>query len=617
MTDKFIGRSIDDPREQLVARVAANMLKEPNFYSASDQKRTELLAALEAILPTDPEFICKLAFYAREKLNIRSTSNFLVAFAAARPQTKPLLDKYFSKTIRLPNDLLEVVQHLQELTPKEVPEGHYYVPKALTRAIRLKFKEFNIYQLGKYCSEGRRKRLAKKEKGKEEKNDKLQLAMKRLVRLCHLKEPAEAVCAIIGVRYPASEEEFKATSLAQTGTFNPEQAGKRMKIPTPVTWETELSAKGNSALVWEDLIKAGKLPFMAMLRNLRNLIITGVDRETHEIVLARLQDPRQIAQSRLFPFRFFSAFEALNVDVEELRKIKEDPSYEPPAPTGKRGLKRGRGGLRGGRRGSRRVRSASPPASDPAPTKKRIVPKELPTPGLLDAYKSALETAVKLATTANVQPVLGHSVILCDVSGSMGAKLSGGSGLGSVRTCKDAGILLGLMLRYVCESSDVIAFSSPGSHQKCWFPINLQSENILENMQHVVEQSSVLGGGTDFPYDYIQTLITDRRHIDQIFVFSDMMIAPGASEMTGTTTGGESSISQVLEAYRSAVNPHMKFITVDLAVGSRDILGASFDDNYRNIKVHGYSDAILALVSELQVSQVEAVNAFAQERITG
>jgi telomerase protein component 1 len=469
--------------------------------------------------------------------------------------------------------------------------------------------------MGKYCSEGRRKRLAKKEKGKEMPEERLQLAMKRLVRLCHIKEPADTVCSIIGVRYPASEEEFQATSLAEGAAFDPSRAGKRMKIPTPVTWETELSARGNCAQVWEELIKAKKLPFMAMLRNIRNLLLTGVDRETHEMVLTRLQDPGQVAQSRLFPFRFFSAFEALQVDLEELRKLKEDPDFQPAPPSGKRGLKRGRSarGSRSRARG-RHTRSASPPAEEPKPRKK-IIPKELPTEGLIAAYKAALETSIKLATTSNVLPVLGHSVIFCDVSGSMSAKLSGGSGLGSVRTCKDAGILLGLMLRYVCESSDVIAFSNPGSHQKCWFPITLPSENILENMNAVNEQSSVLGGGTDFPYDFLQSLIQQHKHVDQMFVFSDMMIAPGEEEMSGTTSGGQSSISLVLEQYRKEVNPRMKFVTVDLAAEGRDILGASFDDACLNVKVHGYSDAILALVSELQKSQVEAVEAFVLEHL--
>ncbi|MFG1588302.1 TROVE domain-containing protein [Staphylococcus aureus] len=38
------------------------------------------------------------------------------------------------------------------------------------------------------------------------------------------------------------------------GLFEEEKAGKRMKLPIPETWETELSLKGNKAKVWEKLI---------------------------------------------------------------------------------------------------------------------------------------------------------------------------------------------------------------------------------------------------------------------------------------------------------------------------------------------------------------------------
>lgn len=48
-----------------------------------------------------------------------------------------------------------------------------------------------------------------------------------------------------------------------------EKAGLRMKLPTPETWETLLSEKGNKSSTWEELIEHKKLPFMAMLRNLR------------------------------------------------------------------------------------------------------------------------------------------------------------------------------------------------------------------------------------------------------------------------------------------------------------------------------------------------------------
>ncbi len=61
--------------------------------------------------------------------------------------------------------------------------------------------------------------------------------------------------------------------------FDPSAASKRMKIPTPITWETELSASGNTAENWKNLVMSRKLPFMALVRNLRYMIITGFDPE--------------------------------------------------------------------------------------------------------------------------------------------------------------------------------------------------------------------------------------------------------------------------------------------------------------------------------------------------
>ena len=54
-----------------------------------------------------------------------------------------------------------------------------------------------------------------------------------------------------------------------------------------------------------------KLPFMAMLRNLRNLIKAGISEKHHAWVLKKLTDDNAVINSRIFPFQFFSAYDAL------------------------------------------------------------------------------------------------------------------------------------------------------------------------------------------------------------------------------------------------------------------------------------------------------------------
>ena len=53
-------------------------------------------------------------------------------------------------------------------------------------------------------------------------------------------------------RYPATLDEFYLARLP--GTFDENQAGKRMKLPTPETWETQVALRGNKAGTWQDLI---------------------------------------------------------------------------------------------------------------------------------------------------------------------------------------------------------------------------------------------------------------------------------------------------------------------------------------------------------------------------
>ena len=72
------------------------------------------------------------------------------------------------------------------------------------------------------------------------------------------------------------------------------------------------------------IIDHKKLPFMAMLRNLRNMIKAGVSEKHHKWILRKLTDEGAVIHSRQFPFRFFSAYEVLDgleKDFDKNRKL--------------------------------------------------------------------------------------------------------------------------------------------------------------------------------------------------------------------------------------------------------------------------------------------------------
>lgn len=55
-------------------------------------------------------FHIQVAVYTRQQLNIRITTNFLLALAANQPSTKPHVRRYFRAAVQLPSDWLEVVR---------------------------------------------------------------------------------------------------------------------------------------------------------------------------------------------------------------------------------------------------------------------------------------------------------------------------------------------------------------------------------------------------------------------------------------------------------------------------------------------------------------------------
>lgn len=600
--------SIALPELRLVNLVCACLINEPKFYQEADERKKDILALATTVARVEPEFILKLALYVRDDLNVRSTANFLAAIACNTPGCHPFLQKYFGILLRLPTDLLEMVDFFFAFPDAVRCLSSQSMPSLVRRAIKERFGQFDEYALGKYNRES----AAKKKKSKKSKkakannvpiarvafkhrgaaapvmvvepavllpNKKGKTTLKQLIRKIHIAAPAESVMAIVGKKYPASVEDFKRAGLS--GAFDASRSGKRMKLPTPDTWETALSAMGNKAETWEALMDRKKLPFMAMLRNLRNLLLTGISESHHAAVLARLTDERSIASSRQLPWQFLSAYEAINLDVEQLLNdiLDHDGRNEKVIRVCVKGRK-------GARMGAQRV------------IKKRvIIPKCVPDLPLIARYRAAIDTAVRLATQRNLSPIRGHSVVFVDVSGSMDAPCSTRSnGMGSLQSLKDVGIMLGLMLQSVCDSCDfrIFASASHRSNDRPDLAVPLSDEALLANVERVSRMAERLGIDTDFPVEYMEEVIEKRTHIDNLIIISDMMIAPGRRELL---TRGR-TVTSVLREYRERVNANMLFVALDLEGGAGRPLVSCEENGTNDVLVTGFSDHVLRYIAQ-------------------
>jgi len=227
--------------------------------------------------------------------------------------------------------------------------------------------------------------------------------------------------------------------------------------------------------------------------------------------------------------------------------------------------------------------------------KRVIIPVHMPDLPLIARYREAIDTAIRIATMNNIKPIEGSTVLFCDVSGSMKCPCSTKGNMGTIQTVFDVAILLGLMIQDVCEECDFRIFSSPSDTSKgrCDISVPLEANTILNNVSRVTKYSETLGGGTDFPYDYVEDLIHKKKKIDTFIILSDMMVAPGKSEMESRGH----TVTSILKLYREKVNPDLLFVAIDLYGNGRSLVDVNID-NPKNILITGFSDNVLRFIAE-------------------
>nr|DBA22762.1 TPA: hypothetical protein GDO54_013771 [Pyxicephalus adspersus] len=611
----------------LLSAVCCSLVNSPNFSDPSDLTRTHIQTMCEDIAKLDPEFVLKVALYTRQELNIRSTANFLLAVSALLPTCRPHLRRYLCPSMQLPSDWMEVPRLYQSLAgngDKLAP-----LPSCLRRALTLKFQEFSEYQLAKYNTRVQRgKRDSKKNKEKknkviktlrfgrslkaiesslillkeqaksastEKKKKKDKFSLKSLIQRLHIFKPAYHVMSLLGRRYPKDLASFSRSGL--DGPWQSHLSGQRMKLKQPETWERELSQKGNTGSVWESLLDNHKVPFMALLRNLRNMIRAGISKKHHMLVNARLTNQHTVIQSRLFPFRFLSAYKVIQELESQLQKAGD------PFPSNTDLLRRifRREGKNIRQLVRFRFTRSQLRATLAIPVVHQLLKREKETvrksrtikfdEDVLQSYKKSLEEAIRISAHYNIPPIPGRTVILIYVGASMyvpchGAKelaLSTDSGSRTnPPSLLDVGLLLSLMVKETAESAELILYEDYE-----YVLAEHSTSPLLQRVEELKNQTTKLSGWSPLPYgeknpraEYLLELLKKRTKVDTILVFSD---CPPDEEF-----------QSVLKQYRRAVNTECLCVTV-LPHGfkSEDPI-----EQFKDVTLCGFTEQVLRYVSE-------------------
>lgn len=311
--------------QQLRRSVMACLLWESNFYEDGVSIADRIKNLISKV---DPETVADIALEAREDMKLRHAPLLIAREMARLESHRHLVSETLYRVIQRADELSEFVS-IYWKDKKQPLSGQ--VKKGLARA----FTKFNEYALAKYNRDNAVK-------------------LRDVLFLCHAK-PADK----------AQEKLWK--KLVED------------KLATPDTWEVALSASKGEAkkAVWTRLLKEGKVPPLAFIRNLRNFVNEGVDSKLVKETFKTLNT------DRLLPYNFVTA-------------ARFCPDYEPE---------------------------------------------------LEAAMLKCLEGAEKIP---------GKTVLLVDVSGSMGGRLS----TKGDTTCLDAACGLAILAREMFEDVQILTFSN-------------------------------------------------------------------------------------------------------------------------------------------------------------
>jgi len=245
---------------ELVSTLLTTFVQDTFYKSGNDTQKTiqNLVNSIQ-----DKEFVAKTAIFARDVFNMRTGSHIVAGEIANLVHGETWLKNFYNKVIVRPDDMLEILSYIKS--------NNYKIPNSLKKGFALALQDFSEYEVAKY------KKTSKK------------LSLVDVVNLVHPK-PTEALTKLV------------------KGT-----------LEAPETWEVLITQAGSDLSkkkeAWKKLVLERKLGYMALIRNLRNILEFAP--ETIDEVCNQLTNATKIAKSRMLPFRFFTA-------ISEIEKLSYD-----------------------------------------------------------------------------------------------------------------------------------------------------------------------------------------------------------------------------------------------------------------------------------------------------
>lgn len=248
-----------NPEQQLRRSVMACLLWEDEFYEDGDTIARRIVNSIRNV---DRDALVTIAEYARSELNLRHVPLLIASAMCQCLKHSHHAEDAVAGVIQRADELAEIVAIHCRLNGVGPDEAKKVLGGQMKRGLARAFPRFDAYQLAKYNRPGA-------------------ITLRDVLFMCHAK--------------PRNPEQDATWKQLIDGSLQP-----------PDTWEVALSRGDDKKAAFTRLLTTGKLGYLALLRNLRNMLEAGVDRDmiTDAIVA------RKGAQ-RVLPFRYVAAARAV------------------------------------------------------------------------------------------------------------------------------------------------------------------------------------------------------------------------------------------------------------------------------------------------------------------
>ena len=294
-----------DVKGELFLLAVTNMVGEDTFYESAGKRDQRFRALVHAAVAEDPEWVARFVPWLRNVANMRSAS--VVAAVEYVRAGGAFGRRVVDSALTRADEPAEVLAYFTSQYGRAVPQP---VKRGVADAARRLYGEKAAL---KYDGLSRAWRMADVlDLTHVKPRDDAQSALFRyLLDKRHERADVAAPPVLSMLRANAelqslSQDERRSVVVAAAS----DSAVAGQLRAAGMTWES-LSGWLNGPMdraAWEAVIPS--MGYMALLRNLRNFDEAGVGDDVAETVAAKLADPDEVARSRQFPYRFFSAYQA-------------------------------------------------------------------------------------------------------------------------------------------------------------------------------------------------------------------------------------------------------------------------------------------------------------------